>query len=162
MLRNPTILAINIATSFRNVAKGSNISVSLQWTPPYAPSSRIESKYSPDPLQYSAANLPRFALLGYLEPIAQAEVEALELQECFTQSHPDAKYWLPGNKIHEAEWVRMVVNEVYWIGGFGDRAYIGWIPIEEWRNVTKDEREAIRLPGEKKGWKEWFMGSYEL
>lgn len=157
---NPTILAINIATSFKNVASGSNISLSLQWTPTYAPSSRIES--NPDPLQYSAANLPRFSLLGYLESIPQPEVEALELSKCFTESHPDAKYWLPGNKIHSSEWVRLVVNEVYWIGGFGDRAYIGWIPIEEWKNVTRDEWEGIRLPGEKKGWKEWLMGSFEL
>lgn len=52
----------------------------------------------------------------------------------------------------------MVVNEVYWIGGFGDRAYIGWIPVEEWRNVTRGEWEAVRLPGEEKGWKEWFLG----
>lgn len=157
---NPTILAISIATSFKNVASGSNISISLQWTPPHAPSSRIES--APDPLQYSAANLPRFSLLGYLESIPKPEVESLELSKCFTKSHPDAKYWLPGNKIHSSEWVRLVVNEIYWIGGFGDRAYIGWIPIEEWRNVTKEEWEGIRLPGEKKGWKEWLLGSFEL
>lgn len=43
------------------------------------------------------------------------------------------------------------------MGGFGDRAYIGWIPIEEWRSVDKKEWEEARLVGEKKGWKEWAV-----
>ncbi len=43
----------------------------------------------------------------------------------------------------------MVVEEFYWFGGFGDRAYIGWIPIEEWRGVTEEEVANARLVGEK-------------
>jgi hypothetical protein len=159
---NPTILAINIATSFKNVAAGSNITLSLQWTPPHPPSSRISlpfmslfSKSKPKPTAYSAANLPRFSLIGYLEKIPKEHVEDIQLAKCFTHIHPDAKYWLPGNSIHESEWVRLVVTDVYWIGGFGDRAYIGWIPAEEWKNVTREEWTGIRLPGEKKGWSEW-------
>jgi hypothetical protein len=151
---NPTILAINIATSFKNVAAGSNISLSLQWTPPYPPKSRIESWSSKEAVPYSAANLPRFSLIGYLEKIQKEQIEGLELGKCFTKSHPDAKYWLPGNSIHSSEWVRLVVQDLYWIGGFGDRAYIGWIPVDEWKNVTTEEWQDIRLPGEKKGWKE--------
>ncbi|EON99048.1 putative fmn-binding split barrel-related protein [Phaeoacremonium minimum UCRPA7] len=169
---NPTILAIRIATTFKNVAAGSNISVALQWTPPHPPAKRIESSssflsrvsehiFGPaaeeeeyDPVPYSAANLPRFSLLGYLEPIESSDDDT-ELRSCFVDAHPDAKYWLPGNRIHSSEFVRVVVTQIYWIGGFGDRAYIGWIPVEEWQNVTRQEWEDIRLPGEKKGWKEW-------
>ncbi|KAH7308791.1 pyridoxamine 5'-phosphate oxidase-domain-containing protein [Rhexocercosporidium sp. MPI-PUGE-AT-0058] len=146
---NPTILAISIATSFKNVAAGSNISLSLRWTPPHTSS-------------YSAASLPRFSLLGHLEPIAPSLVDTLKLAKCFTDMHGDAKYWLPGNPIHTSEWVRLVVEEVYWIGGFGDRNYIGWIPVEEWRGVEKEEWEAVRLPGERDeevmGWMEWVGG----
>lgn len=195
---NPTILAIKIATSFKNVEAGSNMSISVNWVPPYPPSKRIESSpttttlrgflerlknwlgLSPtddndgddaalpdyDPVPYSAANLPRFSLLGYLERIpidsSTSDEKAAALQSCFLKYHPDARYWLPGNRIHESEWVRLVVTQVYWIGGFGDRAYIGWIPVEEWKNVTRAEWEAIRLPGEKKGWKEWSVPSDEL
>ncbi len=140
---NPTILAIKIATSFKNVAAGSNITLSLQWTPPYPPSSRISLPWlssllglEPKPTAYSAANLPRFSLMGYLEKIEKGVVEEMQLSMCFTHIHPDARYWLPGNRIHESEWVRLIVQEIYWIGGFGDRAYIGWIPVDEWRNVT--------------------------
>lgn len=177
---NPTILAINIATSFKNVRAGSNITLSMRWTPPYPPSNRMSflsrlaayvpffsesSPYfrsselltPPDTVPYSAANLPRFSLLGYLESIEPNPVESVRLAACFTRTHQDAKYWLPGNAIHTSEWARLVVTQVYWIGGFGDRAYIGWIPVDEWKNVTKGEWQDIQLPGEKKGWNEWHI-----
>ncbi|KAK4453564.1 pyridoxamine 5'-phosphate oxidase-domain-containing protein [Podospora aff. communis PSN243] len=169
---NPTILAISIETSFLNAAAGSNMSVSVNWVPPHPPVKRIQSRKSwwdlvfrhgedaesevADPLTYSAAALPRFSLLGYVERIEGGD-ESKELAKCFVKSHPDARYWLPGNRIHESHFVRLVVKEVYWIGGFGDRAYIGWIPIQEWKKVKRAEWEAVRLPGEKKGWKEWNL-----
>ncbi|KAF2737505.1 hypothetical protein EJ04DRAFT_510168 [Polyplosphaeria fusca] len=134
---NPTILAITIATSFKNVASGSNITLSLRWHPP-------------NWKHYSAAALPRYSLVGYLEDLTAEEVVKEGMATCFVGYHPDAAAWLPGNMIHESKFVRLVVQEVYWIGGFGDRAYIGWIPVEEWRGVKKEEMEGIRLPGEKK------------
>ncbi|KAG9258644.1 pyridoxamine 5'-phosphate oxidase-domain-containing protein [Emericellopsis atlantica] len=174
---NPTLLAIKIATSFRNVEAGSNISLSMRWIPPYPPARRIsyfsrltafltgDASYNeaanatPDPVPYSAANLPRFSLMGYLEPINPEPVEAVRLAACFTGQHRDAKWWLPGNPIHESSWARLVVTHVYWIGGFGDRAYIGPIPLEQWKNVTKEEWSSIKLPGEEKGWSEWSVGA---
>ena len=138
---NPTLLAVSIATSFRNEAAGSNISLSVRWHPGYSH-------------QYSAASMPRFSVIGYLEKISSTEVESLGVEGCFTGYHPDAVTWFPGNGIHESEWARLVVKEVYWIGGFGDRAYIGWIPVDDWRSVTKEEIQKARLPGEKprNGW----------
>jgi hypothetical protein len=176
---HPTLLAIKISTSYKNAQAGSNLTLSVQWTPPYPPVRRIpllsrflsyfpyisdkyddvaddsSSPFPPDTVPYSAANLPRFSLIGYLEPIKPDLKESLRLAYCYTSKHPDAKYWLPGNKIHTSEWARLVVTKVYWIGGFGDRAYIGWIPIEEWNKVTKEEWQQVQLPGEKKGWSEW-------
>lgn len=174
---NPTILEIKIATTFKNVQAGSNLSLSMNWVPPYPPSKRItflsrlsaylpilgnapyntapEQSSTPDTVPYSAANQPRFSLFGYLEPINPNPVSAIKLAACFTGKHQDAKYWLPGNVIHESQWARLVVTKIYWVGGFGDRAYIGWIPVEEWQNVTRTEWEAIQLPGEKRGWSEW-------
>lgn len=178
---DPTILALNVETHFRNVKAGSNISLAVRWTPPYPPAKRIKSSLyssfwsllgyeetSYDPVPYSAANLPRFNLLGYIAPIPDSDDHSdpsgvgAKLAACFTAAHPDARYWLPGNRIHESHFVRLVVTHVYWVGGFGDRAYIGWIPAEEWRNVTREEWRAVRLPGEKKGWKEWSLGEDEL
>ncbi|KAG7291646.1 hypothetical protein NEMBOFW57_001665 [Staphylotrichum longicolle] len=117
-------------------------------------------------LPFSAANLPRFSLIGHLERIKdgddrEGEVGA-NLANCFVKSHPDAKYWLPGNRIHQAHFVRLVIEQIYWVGGFGDRAYIGWIPVEEWHNVTSEEWQSVRLPGEKKGWDEWSVPTNDL
>jgi hypothetical protein len=140
---NPTILAITIATSFKNVDAGSNITLSMRWHPQ-------------DSQWRSPASLPRFSLVGRLEDLSADDLKNNPLvPSCYLKYHPDAVAWLPGNPIHTSKWVRLVVEEVYWIGGFGDRAYIGWIPIEEWQSVTSEEIDSIRLPGEKKGWGGW-------
>lgn len=159
---NPTILAITIATSFKNVDAGSNITLSLRWHPQ-------DGKWR------SPASLPRFSLVGRLEDIDLNPIGSAKLAACYVKHHPDAAWWLPGNRIHESKWVRLVVEEVYWIGGFGNTAYIGWIPLKEWQSVTQEEIDDITLPGEKTtacGWgssvKAWLglgekeQGIYEL
>jgi len=151
---DPTILAISIATSFRNEAAGSNITLSLRWHPENLK-------------HYSAASLPRFSLIGYLEPISNGPLDEIKLRTCFAKYHPDAVVWMPGNRIHASHWVRLIVKEVYWLGGFGDRAYIGWIPAEEWKSVTAEEIEECRLPGEKEKEKDsssvnWLEKVFEL
>ncbi|KAL8938247.1 MAG: hypothetical protein Q9211_003294 [Gyalolechia sp. 1 TL-2023] len=139
---DPTILAISIATSFKNSRAGSNVTLSLRYHPP--------SDHPPgdDIYTYSPANLPRFSLVGHIEPVASSEVQEYGTDRCFLNRHPDAVAWKPGNAIHESSWARLAVEQVYWIGGFGDRAYIGWIPIGEWRGVTQEEIENARLVGE--------------
>jgi hypothetical protein len=132
---NPTVLAMPIASNFRNVAAGSNMTISIQWHPPVNH-------------PYSAAEMPRFALIGYLEKINAGIRETTRLGICFAKAHPDSVIWMPGNRIHTSYWARMVVTEVYWLGGFGDRAYIGWIPIDEFRSVTEEEIANVKLPGE--------------
>ncbi|CAI4211125.1 unnamed protein product [Parascedosporium putredinis] len=175
---NPTVLNIKIATTFRNAAAGSNVSFSLRWTPltPGPPHPRhLWDRLSgavasllgsaspaapttlPDTVPYSAANLPRMSLIGHFEPITPDETSYADLASCFVNTHSDAKYWLPGNVIHQSSWARLVVEQVYWVGGFGDRAYIGWLPIEDWRGVTREEWESIKLPGEERDWKEWAL-----
>jgi hypothetical protein len=148
---DPTILAIGIATSFKNAATGSNVTLSLRYHPP-TDRPPAKSIYT-----YSPANLPRFSLMGYLEAIPEADASVYNVSGCFLERHRDARPWLPANRIHESWWSRLVVTEVYWIGGFGDRNFIGWISLAEWRGVTQAEVEACRLVGEK-GWKEGENG----
>lgn len=146
-LHDPTFLAITIATSFKNARAGSNLTLSLHYHPP--------ANHAPleDPYTYSPANLPRFSLIGHIEPLSKKEVKKHGIMSCFLASHPDAQAWTPGNEIHDSWWVRLVVEKVYWIGGFGDRAYIGWIPVEVYRAVTAEDVNKARLVGEK-GWME--------
>ncbi|KAK4696942.1 hypothetical protein P7C71_g1065, partial [Lecanoromycetidae sp. Uapishka_2] len=149
---SPTILAISIATTFRNMKSGSNVTLSLRWHPP------ASAPPSGDIYTYSPANMPRFSLIGYIEPISKEEVEAEGVEECFLGRHPDAEAWLPGNEIHESWWGRLVVEEVYWIGGFGDRAYIGWIPRKDWYGISEGEVEGARLVGEN-GYEEYVRSA---
>ena len=139
---NPTILGITITTEVKNARAGSNVTLSLRYHPP------ADHPPSNDPYEYVAANLPRFSLVGYLENLSDEEVEAHNIAACFVRQHPDAALWTPGNDIHESFWARLVVQEVYWFGGFGDRARIGWLPVEEWRSVTEKEVDNTRLVGE--------------
>ncbi|KAL2871572.1 uncharacterized protein BJX67DRAFT_166115 [Aspergillus lucknowensis] len=154
---SPTFLALRVATTFRNTAAGSNISLSIDWwdhvnnTRPVIPGFPL-----------SAAGLPRVTLFGYVEPFEQPippQTEAA-LRSCYTGVHPDAQVWLPGRpgSPHSSFWAKMVVTQVYWIGGFGGFQQIGWMNVTEWNGIRRrgslpgigDGRgwENVRLPGE--------------
>jgi hypothetical protein len=90
-------------------------------------------------------------LIGYLEEMSEKDIELNDIVACYTGVHRDSRLWLPGDHraAHQGVWMRMIVQEVYWIGGFGDRNYIGWFDPEEWRNIRRKDWEEVRLPGEK-------------
>lgn len=139
---DPTLLALTVSTTTKNAYAGSNVSLALSWWDSY------KELTGRDP--WSAANLPRASLIGYLEEIPEREVEEEKLVKCFTKVHRDSRFWLPGDDSspHTGVWMRMVVQQVYWIGGFGDRAYIGWFDVDEWKDVQRKDWEAVSLPGE--------------
>ncbi|KAG0641137.1 pyridoxamine 5'-phosphate oxidase-domain-containing protein [Tuber brumale] len=86
---NPTLLAIKIATSFRNSRNGAPISLTLR-------------EHSPSSEFYSPAAHHRVSLMGRLSPpIPPNSDEGRRVKACFTKMHPDAKWWVPGNPIHE-------------------------------------------------------------
>jgi len=140
---NPTLLALTVSTSTQNAMAGSNVSLALSWWDQYVHITHKEP--------WSAANLPRLSMIGYLEEMTDEEVKSKDIAGCFTQVHGDSVLWLPGKKwaAHKGLWMRLVVREVYWIGGFGDRNFIGWFDRGEWEGVKVDEWMQVRLPGEK-------------
>lgn len=80
-------------------------------------------------------------LFGYLEHLQDSDsVSKKGVEECFFGLHPDAKAWAPGKEgsPHSSFWARMVVTQVYWIGGFGDVARIGWLDPTDWRGIRED------------------------
>ncbi|WEW56711.1 hypothetical protein PRK78_002159 [Emydomyces testavorans] len=149
---NPLVLALNIGTTFRNTKAGSNISLSIDWWH-NAPSS-VDGN-----LDDSPAAFPRLSLLGWLDPLPSTFPDASRetMEKCFLAAHPDAKSWLPGdpNAAHRGYWARLVVEEAFWVGGFGDRARIGWLNPQTWKAIKKSGKEGekgwadVRLPGEK-------------
>jgi hypothetical protein len=143
-LSDPTFIGITIATTFKNAAAGSNVSLALRYHLPLdAP------QPPPDLWAYIPANLPRFSLTGYIERFSEKEVEDMGVDQCFFEKHPDAKIWAPGSDIHDAWYGRLRVQEIYFFGGFGDRARIGWIPLDLWQSISQKEIEEYRLVGEK-------------
>ncbi|GLI80110.1 hypothetical protein PoHVEF18_008460 [Penicillium ochrochloron] len=154
---DPTILALRIATTFRNTAAGSNLSLEIDWWDHLSEAGAVYPGLPPSP-----AALPRITLFGYLDPLPELSgIAAVNLEKCFLRSHPDAKYWLPGTpgSPHASFWARLVVTQVYWIGGFGDVQQIGWMNVTEWKGIRRDGSlagvgdgrgwEDVRLPGEK-------------
>ena len=148
---NPTLLGVTIATTMKNAAAGSNVTMSLRYHPPRDAPPRPD-----DPWAYLPANLPRFALIGYLERIGEKEAKREGIRHCFLRAHPEGVIWEPGSDVHDSWWGRLVVREVYFFGGFGDRARIGWLPLEEWIGVKQKEVEEYRLVGEE-GYEEWVQ-----
>lgn len=154
---DPTILALRVATTFKNIGAGSNLSLELDWWDHLADAGPVYPGL-PD----SPAALPRITLFGYLETLPElSDSASATLEKCFLGSHPDAKAWLPGvpGSPHASFWARLVVTQAYWIGGFGDVQQIGWMNVTEWKGIRRrgslagvgDGRgwEDVRLPGEK-------------
>ncbi|EEH45964.2 uncharacterized protein PADG_02114 [Paracoccidioides brasiliensis Pb18] len=151
---NPLILALNIGTTFRNTKAGSNISLSIDWWHQLA-AGNVAGMHRVE--EVSLASLPRVSLLGYLDPLENlSDTTRKAVEMCFVAAHPDAAWWLPGHDsaAHSGYWAKLVVEEAYWIGGFGDRARIGWLDLETWKAVKRygeDGNEGwadVRLPGE--------------
>lgn len=148
---NPTFLALNVATTFRNTAAGSNLSLSIDW---WDHLHRTKPVYPGFPL--SAAGLPRVTLFGYVQEIPippDVDAQGHDLQKCYVQRHPDSRVWLPHRKgsPHASFWARLVVTQVYWIGGFGDLQQIGWLDVQDWKRVTKHGADGV---GDGRGWKD--------
>lgn len=168
---NPILLALDIATPYKNYNQGSNISLSVRWWPTqkntYSSSTSTFSKLtnwlwrSQDedeiPTPHTPAALPRFSLHGRLEPVSEDRLKDGKIQACFLRSHPDSIFWQPGNDIHESHYAQLIVDHIYWFGGFGDRARIGWLPLDVWQNLTMKEIIEAKLPGEEK----WRHGSVD-
>ncbi|WVQ84374.1 hypothetical protein IAT38_006526 [Cryptococcus sp. DSM 104549] len=76
--------------------------------------------------------------------------EQKELEKCYLKYHPDAKYWVPGapDTPHFAVWARFDIDDIYYVGGFGDTHYIGHIPLSIYtkageKDAELDEWEAV-------------------
>ncbi|KAI0258766.1 pyridoxamine 5'-phosphate oxidase-domain-containing protein [Gloeopeniophorella convolvens] len=80
------------------------------------------------------ASRARVALLGNVVLLDEGEVEEVgeALRACYTAWHPDARAWMPGDKrgAHLAYWARFDPHTVYFVGGFGDEHFIGYIPLD--------------------------------
>ena len=87
----------------------------------------------------------RMTLFGHVELLGNGTAPSVSKQEtqslasCYKSFHPDTAPWLPGrtDTPHRTEWARFVVDKIYHVGGFGDEHFIGWIPVEKYRDAVR-------------------------
>ncbi|BGO90702.1 hypothetical protein JCM10020v2_002345 [Rhodotorula toruloides] len=88
-----------------------------------------------------AAGRMRVALFGTLERV-EGEKEIEKCRQAYLEAHPDARGWIPPGGPHAAFYARFRVNKVYAFNGFGDVAFIGWVPLDLYRSSGAKMRSA--------------------
>lgn len=137
---DPYWLVVDIGSPYRHIAKGSPFSATIR-VGDHHPDDDVSSEY-PGAVILSPMGSPRVNLMGELQDVSYDPRTLLRLRKCFLERHPDAKWWLPLNLVlpHKTHWTKFVVKEVYMVGGFGDRAYIGTIDGESYHKASVIEK----------------------
>ncbi|KAK0520786.1 hypothetical protein OC842_006993 [Tilletia horrida] len=92
----------------------------------------------------------RMTLFGAIEELSHpsssssSSLENTAAAKCYLTHHKDAAHWAPGarDSPHSALWVRMRVEEVYVIGGYGDEHAIRFLPMEDYRSARAGTKAA--------------------
>ncbi|KAJ3571699.1 hypothetical protein NP233_g3581 [Leucocoprinus birnbaumii] len=128
-----TLLFLPISRHSRNILQSEGQTASISIT-------------SPIP----AAARPRVALIGNVTVFKNsANVPDLSrVRHCYLSKHPDATQWLPDDDeaAHIAYWARFDPHTVYFVGGFGDEHYIGYIPVQLYQAAWANTLESGAAP----------------
>ncbi|EIW83140.1 hypothetical protein CONPUDRAFT_51896 [Coniophora puteana RWD-64-598 SS2] len=67
------------------------------------------------------------------------------LQACYLAAHPDAEWWLPEDEeaAHISYWARFDPHHVYFVGGFGDEHFIGYVPLDMYREALPSRKVIV-------------------
>lgn len=146
-------LGVTVSQVWKNVlnSKTKNATVSIVSDPdPSVPDHRHTSQ--PDSSQWQQQDRPywrrgmpskpRVALFGHFDIIdgTQHPDHAEQALNCYLDHHPDASHWAPNatDSPHVSFLAEFSVNKAYWVGGFGDEHYIGWLTSDEWNAAWKE------------------------
>lgn len=133
---DPYWLIVDVGSTYQNIVHGSPYSYTIRMGD-HPLNDYVNPNY-PGGIPSSPAGSPRINLKGELKEVKFLEpTELVRIEECFLDRHPDAKWWLPTNVVspHKTHWAKVLVREVYMVGGFGDRAYIGGIDSETYHSA---------------------------
>lgn len=127
-------LVVDIGSCYQNILKGSEYTFTIRVGDHHV-HEEVNLEY-PGGIIDSPAGSPRINLQGELTTVEDPE-KFEKLEKCFLERHPDSELWIPGKeKSHMSHWMKLSVTDVYMIGGFGDRAYIGSIDSGIYHSVT--------------------------
>lgn len=112
-----TLLFLPISRHSQNILQSTDQAASISIT-------------SPNPIAAHA----RVALIGNVTVFRNTTdvPDVSHIRHCYLSKHPDARQWLPDDDeaAHIAYWSRFDPHTVYFVGGFGDEHYIGYIPLQ--------------------------------
>ncbi|KAF9501905.1 hypothetical protein BDN71DRAFT_1438640 [Pleurotus eryngii] len=95
-----------------------------------------------------AARSPRVSLIGNVTVYTNTTVvpNRNAIQSCYLARHPDARWWLPDDDdaAHIAYWARLDPESVYFVGGFGDKHFIGYIPLEIYQGAPASAEVSLQ------------------
>lgn len=130
-----TLIGMSISSAFKNIDAGSKVGLSMR-TGDHGPNDDdIDNKYPGGISDWVLAS-PRVSMYGQLYKLDQmTEDETKRIEQCFLKKHPESHIWIPGTNVHGSFWTRFVPDGMHYIGGFGDRAYIGDINVDTYKNA---------------------------
>lgn len=133
---NPYWLVVDIGSPFQNIRHGSSYSLTIR-AGDHPQEDQVDDEY-PGGIKLSPAGQPRINLFGELKNVTFTNpLDEIKLSACFIKRHPDAKFWLPSTiSPHSSHWTKFIVKEAYFVGGFGDRAYIGTISGDHYHDAN--------------------------
>ncbi|KAF4598236.1 hypothetical protein EYR38_006632 [Pleurotus pulmonarius] len=95
-----------------------------------------------------AARSPRVSLIGNVTVYTNTTLvpNRNAIQSCYLARHPDARWWLPedDDAAHIAYWARFDPESVYFVGGFGDKHFIGYIPLEIYQGAPASAEVSLQ------------------
>ncbi|KAH8827188.1 pyridoxamine 5'-phosphate oxidase-domain-containing protein [Flagelloscypha sp. PMI_526] len=99
-----------------------------------------------------AARNARVSLLGNVTIFEDTPTvpELQRIKQCYLNIHPDAKWWLPDDDgaAHISYWAFFHPHSVYFVGGFGDKHYIGWVPLDLYHDSGLQGTSSQKGPSE--------------
>lgn len=109
---NPILVLMNVSSTLQHFKDNGKLTMTVEGRKHHAPV--MES--------------PRANLFGTLKEVETSDA----LKACFAKRHPDSASWLPGTDglVHDAAFYEFDVEKLYYVGGFGNVAYIGDIDGE--------------------------------
>ncbi|EPQ26957.1 uncharacterized protein PFL1_05592 [Pseudozyma flocculosa PF-1] len=148
-------LGLKVSQTWRNVltspSKNATVAIASN-TDPAVPDRRHSSHDDPSHPQWDPKRpswrrgMPskgRATFFGHFELLDETSTapgtDRDDLSRCFLSHHRDASHWAPGAKEspHVPFWARFVVGRIYWVGGFGDEHFIGWLSRDLWTETWR-------------------------
>lgn len=126
------MIRVDMSSSFNNIKAGSPLSLSIR-------TGDSPNAHAPEQM----ASSKRIVLYGRIQSTEPSEEE----KSLYFKLHPDALAWEPGKPgWHFTDWVKFVPEGIYYIGGFGDKHFIGTLAVDKYTeapiipsNTTKQD-----------------------